>query len=215
MQRGAEGGDGQIGEEEQGPIYRPHAGYEAGLAADFDREFAIDRAKFWRFLEDTQAEELAKLSDRPNWQRLVLERLNRKIQKNGILSVLKKGLAIDDAHLTLLYSLPYNDTNPTVRANFYKNIFSVTRQVYYSDRDPNLSIDMVVFLNGLAIATLELKNRLVRPDRLPRQKAVPRRPRSERTFAPVCPLHCPLCRGYRRSVYDHPAGRQKNLLSAV
>ena len=153
-----ERGEEVIGEEERGPIYGPHAGYEAGFAADFDREFAIDRAKFWRFLEDTQAEELAKLSDRPDWQRLVLERLNRKIRKDGILSVLKKGLAIDDAHLTLLYSLPYNDTNPTVRANFYKNIFSVTRQVHYSDRDPNLSIDMVVFLNGLAIATLELKN---------------------------------------------------------
>ncbi len=150
--------EGMIGEEERGPMYGPHAGYEAGFAADFDREFAVDGAKFWRFLEETQAEELAKLSDRPNWQRLVLERLNRKIQKDGILSVLKKGLAIDAAHLTLLYSLPYNDTNPTVRANFYKNIFSVTRQVHYSDRDPNLSIDMVVFLNGLAIATLELKN---------------------------------------------------------
>ena len=153
-----ERGEGVIGEEEREPIYGPHAGYEAGLAADFDREFAIDRAKFWRFLEDTQAEELAKLSDRPNWQRLVLERLNRKIQKDGILSVLKKGLAIDDAHLTLLYSLPYNDTNPDLRAKFYKNIFSVSRQVHYSDRSPNLSIDMVVFLNGLAIATLELKN---------------------------------------------------------
>ena len=147
-----------IGEEEREPIYGPHVGYEAGLAADFDREFAIDRAKFWRFLEETQAEELAKLSDRPNWQRLVLERLNRKIQKDGILSVLKKGLSIDDAHLTLLYSLPYNDTNPDLQAKFYKNIFSVTRQVHYSDRSPNLSVDMVVFLNGLAIATLELKN---------------------------------------------------------
>ena len=58
----------------------------------------------------------------------------------------------------MLYSLPYNDTNPDVRANFYKNKFSVTRQVHYSDCNPNLSIDMVVFLNGLAIATLELKN---------------------------------------------------------
>ncbi len=109
-------------------------------------------------MEETQADELAKLSDRPNWQRLVLERLNRKIQKDGILSVLKKGLAIDAAHLTLLYCLPYNDTNPEVRANFYKNIFSVTRQVHRSDSSPNLSMDMVVFLNGLAIATLELKN---------------------------------------------------------
>jgi type I restriction enzyme, R subunit len=132
--------------------------YEKGNPADFDREFALDREKFWRFLETTQPEELEKLKDRPNWQRLILERLDRKIKKDGILSVLKKGLSIDDAHLTLLYSLPYNDANPAILANFEKNIFSVIRQVHYSESDPGLSVDMVLFLNGMAIATLELKN---------------------------------------------------------
>ncbi|WP_258169831.1 type I restriction endonuclease [Nostoc sp. 'Peltigera membranacea cyanobiont' N6] len=134
-----------------------HAGYQEGNPADFDREFAIDREKFWRFLETTQPEELAKLKDRPNWQRLILERCDRKIKKDGILSVLKKGLSIDDAHLTLLYSLPYNDTNPGVLENFEKNIFSITCQVHYSESDAGLSIDIVLFLNGLAIATMELK----------------------------------------------------------
>jgi type I restriction enzyme, R subunit len=52
--------------------------YEKGNPADFDREFAIDREKFWRFLEITQPEELDKLKDRPNWQRLILERLDRQ-----------------------------------------------------------------------------------------------------------------------------------------
>ena len=114
--------------------------YEKGNPADFDREFALDREKFWRFLETTQPEELEKLRDRPNWQRLILERLNRKIKKDGILSVLKRGLSIDDAHLILLYSLPYNDANPAILANFERNIFSVTRQVHYSESDPELSI---------------------------------------------------------------------------
>jgi type I restriction enzyme R subunit len=132
--------------------------YEKGNPADFDREFALDREKFWRFLETTQPEELEKLQDRPNWQRLILERLDRKIKKDGILSVLKKGLSIDDANLTLLYSLPYNDANPAILVNFERNIFSVTRQVHYSESDPGLSTDMVLFLNGMAIATLELKN---------------------------------------------------------
>ncbi|MEB3231494.1 MAG: DEAD/DEAH box helicase family protein [Leptolyngbyaceae bacterium] len=132
--------------------------YEQGNPADFDREFACDRAKFWRFLETTQAEELDKLRDRPNWQRLILERCDRKVKKDGILSVLKKGIAIDDAHLTLLYSLPYNDANPRILENFEQNIFSVTRQVHYSDTDPGSSVDMVLFLNGMAIATMELKN---------------------------------------------------------
>ena len=132
--------------------------YDKGNPADFDREFAIDSERFWRFLETTQAEELDKLRDRPNWQRLILERFDRKVKKDGILSVLKKGIAIDDAHLTLLYSLPYNDANPRILENFEQNIFSVTRQVHYSDTDPGLSIDMVLFLNGIALATMELKN---------------------------------------------------------
>lgn len=132
--------------------------YEKGNPADFDREFAIDREKFWHFLQTTQPEELDKLKDRPNWQRLILERLDRRLKKDGILSILKKGLAIDSAHLTLLYSQPYNDANPKILENFEQNIFSVTRQVHYSESDPGLSIDLVLFVNGIAIATLELKN---------------------------------------------------------
>ena len=106
--------------------YSHNVSYEPGDPADFDREFAIDREKFWRFLELTQPDELNKLRTRPNWQRLVLERLNRKIQRDGIVKVLKSGLLIDDAHLTLLYSLPYNTINPEVTQNFQNNIFSVT-----------------------------------------------------------------------------------------
>ncbi len=133
-------------------------GYRIGNPADFDREFAIDATLFWQFLEATQPKELAKLQDRPNWQRLVLERLAKKIKKDSVLAVLKKGLDIDDAHFNLLYRLPYNDLNPEVLINFEANRFSVTRQVHYSETESFKSVDMVLFVNGLAIATLELKN---------------------------------------------------------
>ena len=133
-------------------------GYRIGNSADFNREFALDSKLFWQFLETTQPHELAKLKDRPNWQRLLLERLNKKIKKDSVLAVLKKGLDIDNAHLDLLYRLPYNDLNPEVVANFAANVFSVTRQVHYSESDTFKSVDMVLFVNGLAIATLELKN---------------------------------------------------------
>jgi type I restriction enzyme R subunit len=133
-------------------------GYHIGIPSDFDREFAIDTKLFWGFLEATQPKELAKLKDRPNWQRLVLERLNKRIKKSSVLSVLKKGLDIDDAHFDLLYRLPYNDLNPEVLINFEANIFSVTRQVHYSQTDTLKSVDMVLFVNGLAVTTLELKN---------------------------------------------------------
>lgn len=133
-------------------------GYRIGNPTDFDREFAVDGKLFWQFLEATQPKELAKLKDRPNWQRLLLERLSKKIRKESVLAALKKGLDIDDAHFDLLYRLPYNDLNPDVLANFEANIFSVTRQVHYSESDTFKSVDMVLFVNGLAIATLELKN---------------------------------------------------------
>jgi len=133
-------------------------GYRVGDPADFDREFAVDGKLFWEFLEATQPKELAKLKDRPNWQRLVLERLNKKVKKDSVLAVLKKGLDIDDAHFDLLYRLPYNDLNPEVVANFEANRFSVTRQVHYSQTDTFKSVDMALFVNGLAVATLELKN---------------------------------------------------------
>ena len=63
--------------------YRTAAGhgYQLGWSSDYDREFAIDREKFWGFLNATQADELAKLKDQPNWQRLVLEHLNKRIKK--------------------------------------------------------------------------------------------------------------------------------------
>lgn len=133
-------------------------GYHIGNSAEFSPEFAVDSKFLWEFLEATQPKELAKLKDRPNWQRLVLERLNKKIKKDSLLSVLKRGLDIDDAHFTLLYRLPYNDLNPEVIAAFEANRFSVTRQVHYSSADTFKSVDMVLFVNGLAIATLELKN---------------------------------------------------------
>jgi type I restriction enzyme R subunit len=133
------------------------AGYQRGDAKDFNAEFALDEAKFWQFLETTQADELAKLHYKPDYRRQILERLHRKLKKDGILSVLKKGLDVDNAHFDLLYRLPYNDLNPEVKAKFESNLFSVTRQIYFSSVD-HKSVDMVLFLNGLPLATLELKN---------------------------------------------------------
>lgn len=132
--------------------------YQLGWSSDYDREFAVDTAKFWGFLEATQPEQLAKLKDQPYWQRLVLEHLNKRIKKYGILKLLKNGLSINDAHFTLLYSAPYNDINPEVAVNFERNVFSVTRQLYYAQTETKLSIDMALFINGLPVATLELKN---------------------------------------------------------
>lgn len=132
-------------------------GYVSGDAKDFDRHYAIDKRLFWQFLQTTQPDELAKLKNLPNWEKQLLERLRNKINKVGIVSVLKKGLQLNDAHLQLLYKGVYNKLNPNQHREFGQNIFSITRQVYYADAEPDKSVDMVLFVNGLALATFELK----------------------------------------------------------
>ena len=133
-------------------------GYVSSVPANFNTEFALDNEKLWEFLEATHKAELDKLRGRTDWQRLVLERLDRKIKKDGVITVLKKGIAIDDANLKLLYRSPYNDLNPEVIRLFGQNIFSIARQIHYSATDTFKSVDIVIFVNGLPIATFELKN---------------------------------------------------------
>lgn len=136
------------------------SGYIQGESSNFDKQFAIDKEQFFGFLEDTQQEELDKVIrfHPADWKLFILQQLDRKIKRNGVLSVLKKGLQVDDASFQLLYSLPLASSGERVQENYQKNRFSVTRQVHYSFNEPNKSVDMVVFINGLAIVTMELKS---------------------------------------------------------
>ncbi|MDQ1270441.1 MAG: type restriction enzyme subunit, partial [Thermodesulfobacteriota bacterium] len=112
------------------------------------------------FLENTQEKELKKLK-RPgtdDWQRKILERLDRMIKTKGLLHLLKKGLGVDDAYFSLFYPAPVASSALRVKEQFQSNVFSATRQVHYSLDNPGESIDLVLFINGLAFSTLELKN---------------------------------------------------------
>ena len=139
-------------------LYRSGHGYFIGSPDNFNAKFAIDQHHFWCFLEATQKEELAKLQKQRDWKLKILERLDRMIKKYGILRLLRKGLEVDDANFTLLYVLPLSSSSQTVKKNFESNQFSVTRQVRYSVTNQREEIDMVLFVNGLPISTLELKN---------------------------------------------------------
>lgn len=137
-----------------------HHGYEIGYPQHFNPKFAVDEKKFWAFLENTQEKELKKLK-RPgtdDWQRKILERLDRMIKTKGLLHLLKKGLGVDDAYFSLFYPAPVASSALRVKEQFQSNVFSATRQVHYSLDNPGESIDLVLFINGLAFSTLELKN---------------------------------------------------------
>jgi type I restriction enzyme R subunit len=144
--------------EERLPLYRSGNGYYIGLAEDFNAKYAIDEMRFWDFLQSTQKDELAKLQKQSDWKLKILERLDRMIKKYGILRLFRKGLDVDDAHFTLLFPLPLASSSETVKTNFENNQFSATRQLRYSLTNTGEEIDMVLFVNGLPFATMELKN---------------------------------------------------------
>ena len=129
-----------------------------GFADDYDPKHAIDTVRFWSFLENTQKEELEKLQRSSDWKLKIIQRFDRMVKKFGLLSVLRKGLEVEDAHFTMLYPLPLASSGKAIKENFQKNEFSITRQVKYNPENQREEIDMVVFINGLPIATLELKN---------------------------------------------------------
>lgn len=133
-------------------------GYQIGYPADFNPKYALDETRFWNFLENTQKDELEKLKRQSDWKIKILDRYDKLVKKYGILRLLRKGLAVDDAHFTLFYVAPLQNSSQQIKDNFEQNQFSVTRQLKYSASNPLEEIDMVIFINGIPISTIELKN---------------------------------------------------------
>lgn len=133
-------------------------GFVRGENRDFNKEYAIDEKLFWEFLETTHEEELNKLKRDPQYRLKIIQRFDKMVKKYGVLKVLKKGLSVDDAHFTLLFIAPLASSGEVLKKRFTSNIFSVTRQVTHSRANPMLEMDMVVFINGIPIITMELKN---------------------------------------------------------
>ena len=129
-------------------------GYERGNSLDFDKKYAIDEGRLFRFLESTQPGTLAGL-DREKF----LKTLDEKLNTEGVIGVLRDGVKCNYMHVDLYYVRPSVGNHDSAEL-YSQNIFSVTRQLHYSERNPRLSIDVCIFLNGLPVITMELKNRI-------------------------------------------------------
>lgn len=140
-------------------------GYEQGNNEDYNREYAIDETRLFRFLEDTQPDSLEKLGvfKAEVKKRQFLNRLQGEIAKRGIIDVLRNGVKIYPANLIMFYLTP-TENNTKAKQMYKKNIFSVTRQLMYSNDSTRLALDMCVFINGLPVITFELKNQLTKQD---------------------------------------------------
>ena len=140
-----------------------HNGYEEGSNNDYNKEYAIDETRLFGFLSNTQSEEMEKLGVFKSEQkkRAFLNRLQGELVKRGVIDVLRNGIKVYPADLIMFYLTP-NKNNAKSKANFDKNIFSVTRQLRYSIDASKLALDMCVFINGLPVITFELKNQLTK-----------------------------------------------------
>lgn len=139
------------------------AGYVKGESKDFDREHAVDLMKLFDFLNTTQPETVEALGIREGGPKRLqfLHRLQGEMAKRGVIDVLRNGVKHGPSSVELFYGTP-TPGNTKAEALFAANIFSVTRQLHYSKDATKLSLDVAIFINGLPIATFELKNSLTK-----------------------------------------------------
>ena len=140
-----------------------HNGYEQGTNADYNRDYAIDETRLFRFLQSTQGDAMDKLGVFKSEQKKqqFLNRLQGEIAKRGIIDVLRKGIKVYPVDLVMFYLTP-TAKNVAARKMFEQNIFSVSRQLMYSKDATRLALDLCVFINGLPVITFELKNQLTK-----------------------------------------------------
>ncbi|MFY9644745.1 MAG: type I restriction endonuclease subunit R [Terriglobales bacterium] len=142
-------------------------GYFAGSPKDYDRAVALDVPQLFAFLRATQPEAFKKLAlqepvNGKDINRLkFLTRLSAEVGKRGVIDVLRKGVDHGPMHFDLFYGTP-SLGNAKAEALHAQNRFSITRQLAYSMDETRRALDLCLFINGLPIATFELKNSLTR-----------------------------------------------------
>lgn len=137
---------------------RDKNGYEQATPHDYNKDFALVDTWVERFVVATQPDkvEQSMCFASPSERMKFFTRLANEITKRGVVDVLRKGYKFNGSTFDLYYPLP-SDLNPSAKKAYGQNIFGVIRQVMYSKTNTN-EIDFVVFINGLPLATFELKN---------------------------------------------------------
>jgi type I restriction enzyme R subunit len=138
-------------------------GWLAGNPNDYDRSYAVDLAQLRAFIaamQPTLVEAFDLDNDGPTRQKF-LARLQGEVTKRGVIDVLRHGVKHGPHSLDLFYGTP-TPGNTKAEERYAANRFSVTRQLRYSLDDTMNALDLGLFINGLPMATFELKNSLTK-----------------------------------------------------
>ncbi len=167
------------------------SGWHRGQRDGYDRELGLDTDQLWTFISRTQMDQWNHLlefdgGDQTAAQRKFARYLTREIDQRGALDVLRHGVKDRGVLIRLAYFMPAHTLADDALVQYRENRLSVTRQLRYSTKTPDRSLDLALFVNGIPVATAELKNPLTaqtvehakaqyREDRDPRELLFARR----------------------------------------
>jgi type I restriction enzyme R subunit len=137
-------------------------GYHRRESRDYDRDLCLMPHDVFSFLYATQPQEWERFKNihHDEARDRLLRRLASEVKRRGTLAVLRRGIKCDGCRFHVAYFRPSSGLNEALQRLYEANIFSVVRQLHYSDKTES-SLDLALFLNGLPIFTAELKNPLM------------------------------------------------------
>ena len=136
-------------------------GYTSTHFSEYDRNLCLIKKPAIDFIKTSQPDNWDRLSEiyDLDTENKILSRISSEISKRGVIDVFRNQVVDRGIYLNLCYFEPKSHLNPDHRKLYHSNKFTVIRQLHYSNQNEK-SIDMVLFLNGLPIITMELKNQL-------------------------------------------------------
>ena len=134
-------------------------GYKQGNAKAYDKEQALELKTLIGFIQDTQPKEWGKYLKiyGNNSEKAFIERFSKEARQVGIIHILRRGFSDNGIKFRVAFFKPETGLNEKTVKLYEQNILSCTRQLHYSMKNNN-SLDMVLFLNGIPLVTLELKD---------------------------------------------------------
>lgn len=134
-------------------------GYTLGNASEYIADLGFFRRDIIYFLQSSQPTKWEKITaiHEKDVENRVLQRLYKELDLRGSLDVLRNGFTDYGVRFQMAFFKPVSGLNPDALALYAKNELKIYRQVYFSKQNTN-SVDLVISLNGIPVATLELKN---------------------------------------------------------
>lgn len=142
-----------------------YGGYTKGDAKTFDRTVALDVGTLISFVKATQPKSWEKYETiyGTSCEKSFVERFCKEVRSLGLLCVLRHGFKDRGITFRVVYWKPETSINQTAQAQYERNVLHCTRQLHYSVSNEN-SIDIVLFLNGIPVVSMELKNQFTGQD---------------------------------------------------